>query len=526
MNFKNYYPLYATALFLFYACSTVHASIFELNYKVDREKTANYPVKNNKFTFKNRPEEIKLTGKENFNLGVAVSGGGIRSAFYAIGAIKALDDTGILKDVDVFSSVSGGSYAMYWLYSSSHFTSKMDFAERAFDDKYVLGNMCELQVRGKLAPLTGAVADVWRNRKPQEYYRCRIEYGFGWLDEDISIIKDQERCVNGKPTGMLLSSLRSDMENNGMPFLIVNSTLVTPESTDGWNQGLYEMTPLSHGNDAYGYMPWSSKVDISFSRAVTMSGAAQKDILKQKMVNVHTGIGSEYIELSDGGHSENLGVVALIKRGVQKIIVLDAEYDEKLTFEAYFILKDRLKHWGITLTSDALDGLVRDTGAKNEYWWAHKKIKELKEGMFKAEAFFEKDGKKTLISTLYYLKMSTIGSIKQEMVKEYTDVEKELEVKDRYITEHSRFDLNLRTNALSNGDYDCKKVNEVRLNDGSDPFIVRDYIREETIIYTEGIREFTFPHVPTIDQSFARDLTGALIGLGYREAEKLKKLME
>jgi hypothetical protein len=49
-------------------------------------------------------------------LGLALSGGGVRSASFSIGVLKALHKQGILQNVDVISSVSGGSYALYWYY--------------------------------------------------------------------------------------------------------------------------------------------------------------------------------------------------------------------------------------------------------------------------------------------------------------------------------------------------------------------------------------------------------------------------
>ena len=49
-------------------------------------------------------------------LGLALSGGGSRAASFSIGVMKALHKKGILQNVDVISTVSGGSYAAYWYY--------------------------------------------------------------------------------------------------------------------------------------------------------------------------------------------------------------------------------------------------------------------------------------------------------------------------------------------------------------------------------------------------------------------------
>lgn len=43
-------------------------------------------------------------------IGLALSGGGIRSAVFCLGALQALEGAGALKQVDYLSSVSGGGY--------------------------------------------------------------------------------------------------------------------------------------------------------------------------------------------------------------------------------------------------------------------------------------------------------------------------------------------------------------------------------------------------------------------------------
>jgi hypothetical protein len=47
-------------------------------------------------------------------LGIAMSGGGIRSAAFNIGILRGLHENGILRKIDIMSAVSGGSYAMSW----------------------------------------------------------------------------------------------------------------------------------------------------------------------------------------------------------------------------------------------------------------------------------------------------------------------------------------------------------------------------------------------------------------------------
>jgi len=53
-------------------------------------------------------------------IGLSLSGGGFRATAYHLGTLKKLNEMGILKDVDVISSISGGSItnAIYGLYGS------------------------------------------------------------------------------------------------------------------------------------------------------------------------------------------------------------------------------------------------------------------------------------------------------------------------------------------------------------------------------------------------------------------------
>lgn len=56
-------------------------------------------------------------------IGLALSGGGTKAAVFAHGVLHGLNDSGVLKNVDVISSVSGGSYAAMW-YFTKHIEAK------------------------------------------------------------------------------------------------------------------------------------------------------------------------------------------------------------------------------------------------------------------------------------------------------------------------------------------------------------------------------------------------------------------
>lgn len=57
-------------------------------------------------------------------VGLALSGGGTRAAYFALGVMTGLNDSGALDHVDAISSVSGGGYAALWFYSKRYLAAK------------------------------------------------------------------------------------------------------------------------------------------------------------------------------------------------------------------------------------------------------------------------------------------------------------------------------------------------------------------------------------------------------------------
>jgi predicted acylesterase/phospholipase RssA len=66
--------------------------------------------------------------REHPKLGLALSGGGHRAAFFHIGVLAKLAELGLLRPVQVISTVSGGSIigALYYLHVKNLLESKAD----------------------------------------------------------------------------------------------------------------------------------------------------------------------------------------------------------------------------------------------------------------------------------------------------------------------------------------------------------------------------------------------------------------
>lgn len=68
------------------------------------------------------PDRARLLGRAHDSLlvGLALSGGGVRSATFSLGALQALARRGLLRRIDYLSTVSGGGFAGGWLARCLH----------------------------------------------------------------------------------------------------------------------------------------------------------------------------------------------------------------------------------------------------------------------------------------------------------------------------------------------------------------------------------------------------------------------
>src|SRR6266568_2533144 len=74
-------------------------------------------------------EKADFGNRGQFNtIGLALSGGGIRSAAFCLGAVQALASHQIFEKVDYLSTVSGGGYAGAAITSRLTKTKKMPFS--------------------------------------------------------------------------------------------------------------------------------------------------------------------------------------------------------------------------------------------------------------------------------------------------------------------------------------------------------------------------------------------------------------
>lgn len=198
-------------------------------------------------------------------VGLAFSGGGIRSAAFNLGITQALNQRGVFKHVDYMSTVSGGGYL-----GSSISTLMRSGEERAERD-----------------PTAGA-------------------WGRSNIAGDVTVQKS-----GSKPVGQIVQiQAPSNGEHREYRFSRFDSVVVKTGDRVKVGQDL-----IRHRDNIGERFRWRAR-PMAFFREMF-----------SKLDETH-----RWVNLSDGGHIENLATMELLRRRCRYIIIGDGEADPKLHF--------------------------------------------------------------------------------------------------------------------------------------------------------------------------------------------------
>jgi predicted acylesterase/phospholipase RssA len=277
---------------------------------------------------------IKAKGKSKHTLGLALSGGGYRSAIFNYGILKGLFEIEVIPQFDYLSVVSGGS----WIGTPFAMSDDLDWF---FDDIEDHPNLIEEGFESLLAnPLRLAQEAALARKNPN--FLSNI---FGRLLARTFLRE------HGQKSRYVPFSDKKFFNAKDRPFLIINGTVYfrKPGSFDV-TQECFEMTKLYSGCKSLGYVHTKDLIAMEKSLrvrdAVAISGAAVAVHLPAVGSEV-AGIGlsreavnfakdmpagkklcdAEHLDIADGGFYNNLGIESLINRGCKYLVVVDAEHD-------------------------------------------------------------------------------------------------------------------------------------------------------------------------------------------------------
>ncbi|WP_354099905.1 hypothetical protein [Bradyrhizobium sp. S3.9.2] len=259
-----------------------------------------------------------------------------------------------------------------------------------------------------------------------------------------------ERCQSAEPTKL------SNLECSRPLFPIFNCALNVPGSIDpkmrGRHADVMSFTPVAAGASLIGYSPmtdWeAANSSLDIATAMALSGAAvspQMGLQTRRyssfwltVLNLRLGawlknpkaIGQSaarptvmnllqelfatadekgaYVQISDGGHIENLGVYELLRRRCRFIVAVDGEQDERMTFHGLTNLQ-RLAYidFGVTIEANLEDLRIGNEGLSR----SHFRFCRIKYPIGESDQRDE-------IGYLVYLKLSLTGN-EGEFIRRY-----------------------------------------------------------------------------------------------------------
>lgn len=227
-------------------------------------------------------------------IGIAISGGGSRAANFGLGVIKQLRELGLYDDVTAISAVSGGALA-------AAAVRKNDIAsEGGFNN---LANLLRQDFLSK-----------WLIKSSNPYRFLRAVVTSENATSSLADVFD-----NTIFHGATYESLGS--VSKGHPYLYLNSSLVhtTPAMMDittrGVNQPVGSLQGFTFTDYAFEKLG-SSLGKLRLADAVAASGAYPgvfESVTLKNYAFIGKIFGTQYLHLTDGGISDNLGIDALVR---------------------------------------------------------------------------------------------------------------------------------------------------------------------------------------------------------------------
>jgi hypothetical protein len=331
---------------------------------------------------------------------VALSGGGIRSAAFAIGIMKGLAETDnasgtkLLDKIDILSGTSGGAYALAWYYMQYlHNDAVTDLFSDDSEARQSLRNHADFMTMPAYA--TSAFGNVVL-LAPINFLLNGLfgtHTNTSWIGEWLYKRAIRKTFHDGGT--VTLPRLHELLVENRthLPYFIITTTSRIDENNFHHEALLrntvFEFTPLRVGNDGFTYINTDHPgiKDLELARLNTIAGAAPDSsqvisgASQRVLASVFNADYGQYIfnyndtrhefrrvitklaptpfyfftesynrdmrgsdiYLSDGGHQENLAAYPLIRRQCENIIIVDGEYDPNYEFESYFKLKHNVE---------------------------------------------------------------------------------------------------------------------------------------------------------------------------------------
>jgi hypothetical protein len=283
---------------------------------------------------------------------LSLSGGGMRSAAFSIGVLAGLKDEGIINQIDVMSSVSGGSYALTWYFLQHYYRNFADpqstrasvdfqFSDDQGEWQRHLENNARLmtpllvveEVTAVPATMIGEIAlkalfdPSWNLGHKASKYEEALYREFE--EDPFSKSADAEKevaakngisfgsCLSGRKDFPTVEQIDSILIDRSLPSFVINGTS-TPagkplDSSTPVLNTVFEMAPFWFGAPNVGYWPPLTSIlhlekfdPLKFGQLVYLSGAAVDVNYSLKSTGI---VGTTALSLGDLGLGMDVNLI-------------------------------------------------------------------------------------------------------------------------------------------------------------------------------------------------------------------------
>ncbi len=282
----------------------------------------------------------------NRKLGIALSGGGFRAALFHVGVLAWLAEEGRLGQVEVISTVSGGSIigALYYLHVKKLLESKRDDGKRRVhkdEDEQLLSDADFVDLVKKIEEsLLSVVRTNLRMRTfahPGKVIRMAVS-GYNRTDRfgELLDVALYQPVFEGTTKAIDLSDLRIKLPQGGpgqrcyrVPELLINTTCLN--TGRNWRfsadkMGEPKLAGLQEDIDTRARLESPPSYDgvagISVGKAVAASAAVPGLFPPVSISGLYGDWDS--LQLVDGGVHDNQGIQGLRDRGCTDYLISDA----------------------------------------------------------------------------------------------------------------------------------------------------------------------------------------------------------
>ena len=298
---------------------------------------------------KNAAAKVATQAAHEERWGIALSGGGFRAAFYHVGVLAYLADRGLLRRIEVISTVSGGSIvgALYYLHLKRLLEAKTD-AEIQHEDYVALVAQVEKELR----------AVVQTNLRMRTFDRLGLNLKMAWrrdysrtnrigelLNDSLYAPVAGEKPLMSKmriaprhdlPAEQFRPQVHNPRRVNKVPALKINASVLNsghnwrfeavtmgepdPVEEDDWARLAIDRNErFQRASGYWGYV--HDLRDFTLGEAVAASAAVPVVFPPLALIDAY----GQRVQLVDGGVHDNQGIQGLMDHGhVTRFFVSDA----------------------------------------------------------------------------------------------------------------------------------------------------------------------------------------------------------